>query len=235
MEDLLRVFESHMSIHGREQFLRVIRSATNDVMEFQSSLEGENLRNAAHCDPDGDYADDAEDGDDDESDSDFGGESSLGDFDSMSSESDIGDIATDNDSIAEDRVGGIRDNLLTLHDPIIHGYLHCPPFDIIDRTINGECDCYDYGMIECCKENNFSFFQHTDFDNEYLLAMSSLDEPDRLSSNLLRKRLYKQIFHETDIGILEKHERRKLPNCAVAKVRQIYPNENGKYMGFKEN
>ena len=81
---------------------------------------------------------------------------------------------------------------------------------------------------------NFSFFQRIDFEEEYLSAINSVDNHDRLPSNLLRKRLYKHIFHETDIGLLEKHERRKLPNCSVAKVRQIYPNTNGEYMGFKE-
>ena len=81
---------------------------------------------------------------------------------------------------------------------------------------------------------NFSFFQRIDFEEEYLSAINSVDNHDRLPSNLLRKRLYKHIFHETDIGLLEKHERRKLPNCSVAKVRQIYPNTNGENTGFKE-
>ena len=32
-----------------------------------------------------------------------------------------------------------------------------------------------------------------------------------------------------------KGERRRLPNCAVARVRQIFPSDTGFYMGFKES
>ena len=124
---------------------------------------------------------------------------------------------------------------IQLHDPINHDHRQCPPFNSINHTIYGDCDCPDYGMIECCQENNFSFFHRIAFDTEHTLAFNSIDDPSRLPSNLLRKRLCKLVFHETDIGLLEKNERRKLPNCAVARIRQIYPSEKGDYMGFKEN
>ena len=89
-------------------------------------------------------------------------------------------------------------------------------------------------MIECCQLNNFSYFHNLKFDEEYQLAMDSIQDEDRLGANKLKKRLYRLMFHVTDIGILEPGERRKLPNCAVARVRQIYPSDTGLYMGFKE-
>ena len=65
-------------------------------------------------------------------------------------------------------------------------------------------------------------------------ASKTINSTPRIASNLLRKRLYKLLYHAIDFGILEKNERRKLPNC-VAKIRQIYPSSSGDYMGFKEN
>jgi hypothetical protein len=82
---------------------------------------------------------------------------------------------------------------------------------------------------------HFSFFHCLNYDEEHQLSLNSVMDIDRLPSNLLRKRLYKHLFHETDIGLLEKLERRKLPNCAVARVRQIYPNTEGQYKGYREN
>jgi hypothetical protein len=55
--------------------------------------------------------------------------------------------------------------------------------------------------------------------------------PNRLN----RKRLYRIIFHKVDPGTLGQRERLELPVCAVAKVRQLFPDESGFYMGFKEN
>ena len=54
-------------------------------------------------------------------------------------------------------------------------------------------------------------------------------------NNEMRKFWYKKIFICQDFGVLEKGERKRLPHCAVAKIRQIYPSESGLYMGFKEN
>lgn len=82
---------------------------------------------------------------------------------------------------------------------------------------------------------NFNFFESLNFIGEHEEATITADSVDRISSNLLRKWLYKLLFHATDFGILEKKERRKLPNCAVARIRQIYPSNTGDYMGFREN
>lgn len=90
-------------------------------------------------------------------------------------------------------------------------------------------------MEICCKEDEFQFFSAVEFSNEFDASLESINCCDRIAQNLLRKKLYKMLFHATDFGVLEKNERRKLPNCAVAKIRQIYPSPTGDYMGFIEN
>ena len=89
------------------------------------------------------------------------------------------------------------------------------------------------------QENNYQFlrdcFYAIDFDNQLQLAESSIDEPRRKPNNEMRKYFYKKVFVSLDFGVLEKGERKRLPNCAVAKIRQIYPSESGYYMGFKEH
>ena len=42
------------------------------------------------------------------------------------------------------------------------------------------------------------------------------------------------LFRASDFGILEKNERRKLPNSVVARILQIYPSITGDDVGFKE-
>jgi hypothetical protein len=113
-------------------------------------------------------------------------------------------------------VGGVN-VMLNLHPPVQHRHRHCPPFSNIESTLYGACDCSEYGMVECCRKNNFSFFRRLEFDLEYLLSLNSVDDMDRLPSNLLRKRLYKHLFHETDIGLLEKHERKKITQLCCSK------------------
>jgi hypothetical protein len=65
-------------------------------------------------------------------------------------------------------------------------------------------------------------------------AGENIGSDERRSNKDLRKALYKKVFRASDFGVLEPGERRRLPNCAVAKVRQIYPSDTGYYMGFKE-
>ena len=107
--------------------------------------------------------------------------------------------------------------------------------ETIDRTVYGDCDWIDYGMMECCKLKNDAYFDSIDLDEEYYLAVDSVDDRDRLPSNFLWKRQYKCICNAADVGTPEKHERRKLSNCAVNRVQQINPNEKGEYMGHKKN
>ena len=58
-------------------------------------------------------------------------------------------------------------------------------------------------MIECRKLIKNAFVDGIDLNEEYLLALSSVDGRDRLPSNLLRNRLCNQIFHSRDVATLE--------------------------------
>lgn len=60
-------------------------------------------------------------------------------------------------------------------------------------------------------------------------------QPRRKLNNELRKYFYKKVFIALDFGVLEKGERKKLPNCAVARIRQIFPSDTGYYMGFRQH
>ena len=129
-----------------------------------------------------------------------------------------------------------------LYDPVLHHNIHCPPFNDMSPVFRGNphsiCDCDDFCFAICVQDNDFEYFKTANyviaFDELLLKAGENVDSEDRRSNNELRKSLYKKIFCALDFGVLEPGERRQLPNCAVAKKRQIYPSETGYYMGFKE-
>jgi hypothetical protein len=135
----------------------------------------------------------------------------------------------------------LNNGRIILHHEIPHVHCHhCPPFADISFTFRGipcgVCDCDDFLFARCLQENNFQFlkdcFSPVDFDEQVSIAESSIDQQRRKPNNDLRKFL-NIFFMALDFSALEKGERRKLPNCAVAKVRQIYPSDTGSYMGFK--
>ena len=90
-------------------------------------------------------------------------------------------------------------------------------------------------MDICGQTDDFQFFESLRLGEEYNISLNSVDSIDRITSNLLRKRLYKMLLHATDFGILEEDERPRLPNCVVARIRQIYPSKSGNYMDYNEN
>jgi hypothetical protein len=146
------------------------------------------------------------------------------------------DIFSDDEISDDESVHGPIADILHLHDPPVFNTRHCPPLESILETVHSACDCTDFGMDVCGQTDDFQFFEaHFNFSDEHAEATLSADSEDRIHSNKLRKRMYKILFHATDFGILEKNERRKLPNCAVARIRQIYPSITGDYMGFREN
>ena len=147
-----------------------------------------------------------------------------------------------------DDVNSVDDNIekvdyIKLHDPIVHDHVHCPPFEDMSSTFCGVpcgiCDCEDFSFAMCFQENNFQFFKDCfysiDFDEQFTLAVEGIDNLHRRPNNEMRKYYYKKIFFSIDFGVVEKGERRRLPNCAVARVRQIFPSDTGFYMGFKES
>lgn len=88
------------------------------------------------------------------------------------------------------------------------------------------------------QETNYLLLKETvytiDFEEQLLLAKDGVDIQSRIPNNEMRKFYYKKLFVCLDFGVLEKGERKRLPNCAVAKVRQIFSSDTGYYMGFRE-
>ena len=128
---------------------------------------------------------------------------------------------------------------MRLHDPVVHDHCHCPPFIDMSETFIGipcgVCDCYDFNFASCFQENNFQFFKDCyykiDFEEQLILAKDSINIARRRPNHELRKYFYKKLFISIDFGVLEVGERNRLHNCAVPKIRQIYPSETGYYMG----
>ena len=157
---------------------------------------------------------------------------------------DSDDSSSLEDSVDEESVEENHDEVdkVKLHNPIIHDNVHCPPFDDMSSTFcgfpYGICDCEDFCFALYFQENNFQFFKDCfysiDFDAQFMLAFDGIDNVHRRPNNEMRKYYYKKIFFSIDFGVVEKGERRRLPNCAVAKVRQIFPSDSGYYMGFKD-
>lgn len=146
-----------------------------------------------------------------------------------------------NDSVDEEPQ--FNADKIMLHDPVVHDYIHCPPFVDLSRTFCGMqcgvCDCDDFNFAQCLQEGDYQFFKNCyytiDFAAQYDLAKNSIMQPRRKLNNELRKYFYKKVFIALDFGVLEKGERKKLPNCAVARIRQIFPSDTGYYMGFKQH
>jgi hypothetical protein len=162
MPELLSLFENHMHIYGRSQLVGVIRNTPVDTDLFDDSS---------------DHGDESEE------------EPSEGDSDSFDTDSsdssqeiDI-DENSDDESVLSAYMGVIANEEIRLHPPVEHHYRHCPPFETLQHTLFGACDCSEYGMIECCQINNFSYFHNLKFDEEYQLAMDSIQDEDRLGAN----------------------------------------------------
>ena len=132
-----------------------------------------------------------------------------------------------------------------IHGPFVHvGAVGFAP-SLMFVPLYLECDCAHHALPECCLDSEppFNFFINhydeslrVDFDGEFDLARTAFTEnnPLRQPNNRQRHRLYTSIFLALDFGELLPGERRKLPNCVCAKVRQLYPDGSGCYMEFKE-
>lgn len=176
----------------------------------------------------------------DSDDSSMATDSDVDDRDDSGNDSDDNELVIDLQPI----VGGVLPILdrIQIHDRIDHLHTHCPPFNDMSTVFRGNphgiCDCDDFVFAECVQDNNYSYFKTAnhviDFDELLRKASENIDSEERRSNKDLRKALYKKVFRALDFGVLEPGERRRLPNCAVAKVRQIYPSDTGYYMGFKE-
>ena len=136
---------------------------------------------------------------------------------------------------------------IRIHEPFSHdgakGF--APPLLNIQNLLYLPCDCAHHALPECCLDSDppFNFFiNHYDeslkvyVDSEFHLASTAFTDnnPLRPPNNRQRHRLYKSIYLTLDFGEILPGERRKLPNCVCAKIRQLYPDESGCYMEFSK-
>ena len=225
MKELLSLFERQVNRNGVDKFLHLLE---------ESSEEEDDRSRASFSTAPKSFVESENRSVDYQSDS----ELSEGTDDSGGSEEDVlsNSGQSEDSALDDDDVPHVLhdNNPIRLHDPPVFTSLHCPPFQSIQNTIYGDCDCADFGMDVCCQTNEFQFFPALSLEEEFLTAKENVNDLDRVPCNLLRKRLYKLLFYACDFGILEKNERRKLPNCFVARIRQTYPSLTGLYMGFRE-
>lgn len=141
----------------------------------------------------------------------------------------------DDHALLDDVDTSIRIHLPILNFPGENQFRgRAPAFENVATTLgNGQCNCENFGINTCClREPEFGFFYpDINIDEEMARERTEHSNPNHLN----RKRLYRIIFHKVDPGTLGQRERLELPVCAVAKVRQLFPDESGFYMGFKEN
>ena len=57
--------------------------------------------------------------------------------------------------------------------------------------------------------------------------------PDDISPSLAHKHLY-QVYTKNVHGILGKNNHQKIPKCIICFIRALFPELDGKYMGYKE-
>lgn len=109
---------------------------------------------------------------------------------------------------------------------------HCPPLASA-VVFHATCDCLlKHNQLICCvagdpelqMEGRCQRFLNNEMDKARRMA----DTGHRNPNNTQRKRCYRKVASEFDY-----RTRRELPACAVAKIRQIWPDQDGKYMGYR--
>lgn len=195
MEDLVDLFRRQVSLYGVARFVPLLAGNSGGFTGLNASNFDENIDFESESI---DIVSDSELEDRDSADDEF-------DSDKSAIESDSYNEDDSDDESLKDNFNGVRNDqvMLRIYDPPVFGSLHCPPCDSIEVTMYGACDCCDFGMDIRAKEDDFQFFSIISFESEMTAASNSVDFPDRISSILLRKRLYKKVFHATDFGILE--------------------------------
>lgn len=136
----------------------------------------------------------------------------------------------------ENRRREVPHRRLQLHNPVICNTHNCPPFLSIQSVwVPGAvCDCVAGHDLPCCvQRNNFAFFKEEglDFEDIFHTASSNVNNRHAESNDSLRHYLYRKCAQILDFG---QNERRRLPVCVEARIRQIYPEKNGLYTGYQE-
>ena len=126
-----------------------------------------------------------------------------------------------------------------LHPPVDHNCHedYAPPFDTIGHTLTSQapCDCktaYPFDM--CLQVTHFEPFKNAYLDIPLEMqnargrvSANTEPVPESAPNSAMRFHLYSRVFACIDFGELDKGERRKLPNCAYAAIRQMYPSDDG--------
>jgi hypothetical protein len=124
--------------------------------------------------------------------------------------------------------------LIGLHEAVNFTSKHCPPLDFLPMELGAECDCNNFGIITCILDEWVDYDAPIDFSSMEQDARATCDEHLRQPNNHRRKDVYRRVFSVLDFQEVADSSsgRRELPKCACARIRQIYPNANGDYMGF---
>ena len=113
------------------------------------------------------------------------------------------------------------------------GFRNCPPYDASDITSN-ECSCANHGQLFCLVQPGgaaYDFLEQklTEADNRSGVFLSGgCNDPAREANHANRKVLYRHVAH-----LLDYRAREQIPACCKNRIRQIYPEKDGRYMGFK--
>ncbi len=150
-------------------------------------------------------------------------EDSYGDDGESSDNSDEGSIG------AVNNLGGLGPVQSDVWPPVpkfhFASHEHCPPLPQALLPPAPACDCYRHELQECGITGRFASL----LKKELAIALED-SKLSRDGNNLRRKLCYRQIAKG-----LGHTFRTPLPTCIVFHVRSLYPEVNGKYMGFRES
>ena len=90
------------------------------------------------------------------------------------------------------------------------------------------CEWVEFG--EEVKEYSKRLYSHEDIDG--VIALTDRDG-NVIPNNKMRRALYKT-FTYLKFGHLGRGNRIPIPSCVVRKIREMYPEPDGNYMGFHE-
>jgi hypothetical protein len=120
-----------------------------------------------------------------------------------------------------------------LHPAVQYESIHCPPLAELHMEVDRVCNCNEFGL-DCILQSWDNEDAPMDFTAIYEGAEATVDSEVRRPNNANRKALYRTAFSKLDFNDYEEGQRRRLPHCLVARIRQIYPSGSGSYMGFLE-
>jgi hypothetical protein len=229
IDEIVEQVRARLAGEGANEFL-------DDIAAF---LAGENNHDALSDQASSYNSDNSDEQADSEVDSEYSqaGASDEGLESEQWSDLDDDDDDDDDDDIADEPhvYGGGAGyvGLVNLHAAVVFDTAHCPPLEELPREPNAEeCNCAGFGLHPCVLQLWIGDNDPIDFTALHENALETVNNVVRRPNNLSRKALYRKIFANLEFADFEEGQRRKLPNCAVAKVRQMYPSATGDYMGF---